>query len=724
MQSPPEDAVPGVALPHVEAVIPDEEFEALVPEFDPGDDFELDRPLESIEEFERRLAQEQAGPQEHDKEGGDGAGTGAPSTDSSAVGALATVPLGDGQLLAPLEPLDQFVADPVATGGEAVAGTADIRYRVELSGLGRLDRENAADMRDLFRSLSTLEDGGGKAANHSQVYARLTEDALLLRAILESEGWYEPGITTRIDTAAGEGEAALTAILDVDPGTRYSFERIVISASPTVPETLIADNMPLKPGAPIVAQDVEAAEARVALVLPRNGYPFAQLGARDIVLDRATGTGVYTLPVDIGPRARIGAVRSSGKEAFGVGHVARLARFERGELYDSRDIDDLNRALLATGLFSTVSAKPVRTGESAGDGTEYVDIEVEQNAGPPRTIALRAGYATGEGFRAHGNWTHRNLFPPEGALIVGATLGTQEQGVSAIFRRSNAGRRDRTFQLVAEATRSNYAAIDAYTGRVAVLWSYDTTPIWRKKLTYAFGAQWLVSAEDDYDFDLGDRRRRTFYIAGLNGELGLDLTDDLLDPRRGFRLKTLIEPEASVEAGFHPYVRSRIDLSGYYPVTDGLVVAGRIGFGSIQGIDRFDLAPSRRFYSGGGGSVRGFGYQHLGPQVLVPNPAYDPDDPEETDPPMIERPLGGRSFNEASLELRYRFGDFGVAAFVDAGQAYEAAMPRFDKLRFGAGIGARYYTNFGPFRIDLATPLDRQPGEAWLNVYVSIGQAF
>ncbi|HJS10776.1 BamA/TamA family outer membrane protein, partial [Sphingopyxis sp.] len=42
----------------------------------------------------------------------------------------------------------------------------------------------------------------------------------------------------------------------------------------------------------------------------------------------------------------------------------------------------------------------------------------------------------------------------------------------------------------------------------------------------------------------------------------------------------------------------------------------------------------------------------------------------------------------------------------------------------GAGIGARYYTNFGPMRFDIATPIGRKPGEARVSVYVSIGQAF
>ena len=73
---------------------------------------------------------------------------------------------------------------------------------------------------------------------------------------------------------------------------------------------------------------------------------------------------------------------------------------------------------------------------------------------------------------------------------------------------------------------------------------------------------------------------------------------------------------------------------------------------------------------------------------------------------------------------RYRFGNYGVVAFVDAGQVYEAQYPTFDSMRFGVGIGGRVYTNFGPVRVDVATPIGRRQGETLINVYVSIGQAF
>lgn len=79
---------------------------------------------------------------------------------------------------------------------------------------------------------------------------------------------------------------------------------------------------------------------------------------------------------------------------------------------------------------------------------------------------------------------------------------------------------------------------------------------------------------------------------------------------------------------------------------------------------------------------------------------------------------------EVAAEVRYRFGDFGVVGFIDAGQVYEKRVPDFSGMRAGVGIGARYYTNFGPLRVDVATPVGRKKGESLLNVYVSIGQAF
>ena len=706
-------------MPEIERVITDEEFENSVPSLDVENDAELAQELESIEAFERRLAAEAS------EEDGEEAPLDQPAlADGDTTEEIGDAPVRDAELVAPLPPIDAFDVETVELAEtETDEEILEVRYDVAVNGLEAADEETDANLRDLFNDFSALDDGDGKAANVAQIAARLEEDSRLIERILASEGWYEASIETRIDRSTEANGQPLTAVIDVAPGARFTFAEVDVQAGPTEPMTLIGDNFAIEVGEPIVADRVQAAEAQIAVVLPQRGYPFATVGQRDILLDQDTKDGVYTLPVDIGPRSRFGGFTTTGDLAFDAEHVELLARFDRGELYDSRLVDDLRDAMIATGLFSTISIQPERTGEEVGDGTEYVTIAVDQNAGPPRTLAASAGYGTGQGFRVLGSWQHRNLFPPEGAVIASAIVGTREQGISGTFRRSNAGRRDRTFEAVLEALRSDYEAFEAFTGRLAARVSYDSTPIWQKTLTYAYGAQIIGTIEDDFFPDLNERKNREFLIGGLTGQVGLDFSDDLLNPTKGFRLKALIEPEGSLESGFTPYVRARLDGSAYQGFGDSFVIAGRVSAGTIQGIDRFDLAPSRRFYAGGGGSVRGYGFQQLGPQTVEPNPKYDPENPDDASQ-FISRPIGGRSFNEAAAEVRYRFGNYGVVAFVDAGQVYESEFPDFSDLRFGVGIGGRFYTNFGPFRLDVATPLNRRDGESAINVYVSIGQAF
>jgi len=702
---PPPPAEPPLQ-PQVDPIIPDDEFNAAVPPLDAASDAELNKPLESIEAFERRLAGEQSGAK---PETAENAPLGDPAlADGDAVEAVGDAPVRDTELAAPLPPLDQFEVAPVQFADDAPRDQKDVevRYRVDLQGLDLADKETDADLKGEFKSLSALEKGDGKAANTAMVSARLTEDSQLIETVLASQGWYSPVVRTRLEPPADQANPALGAVIAVTPGKRYVFSDIILKADPTEPANLVADNFALKVGEPIVAERVQGAEAQVAVALPENGYPFAAVGERDILLDQATGEGVYTLPVTVGPRGRFGGFVTDGDLAFDAKHIQVLSRFKRGEIYDSRKVDDLRKALVATNLFSTVAVEPQKTGEDAGDGTQYVTLHVKQDAGPPRTIAGSLGFAAGEGITAQATWTNRNMFPPEGALIAHAIAGTRQQGAGVTFRRSNSGKRDRTLEIVAEAFHNDYDAYSAYTGRLAARIARDSTPIWQKRYTYAFGVEFLGTAETDYDAATGTRKRNTYYVAGLNGQVGFDTSDDLLNPTKGYRVTALVQPEATVRGGFDPYVRARIDASTYYEINDSIVLAGRVRFGTIQGAGLFDIAPSRRLYAGGGGSVRGYAYQALGEQA--------PD----------RNPVGGRSLNEGSFEARYRFGNYGVVAFVDAGQAYRETTPQFNNLRYGVGIGGRFYTNFGPMRLDIATPIGRKPGESRFNLYVSIGQAF
>ena len=102
-----------------------------------------------------------------------------------------------------------------------------------------------------------------------------------------------------------------------------------------------------------------------------------------------------------------------------------------------------------------------------------------------------------------------------------------------------------------------------------------------------------------------------------------------------------------------------------------VVLAGRVRLGTIAGANRDAIAPSRRFYSGGGGSVRGYGYQRLGPRDV------DGD------------PIGGRGLAEFAVEARIRLkqfgGNFGLVPFFDGGSLSTKAFPDVTKWRFADG---------------------------------------
>lgn len=714
VQIPAPPIAPQGAVAPQTPIISDTEFKEAIPLLD-------DAPLESIEAWDAA--------QESREEGGSAQQQAAQTAadpaikavqDGDVVELLPDPPVTDPLLDDPLPPIDGFDAEPPPEPTQAAERDARAtRYVVRLDGLDAIKTmdvtkdadavavEAAAwrDVRARFNNLSALKDGGGRADSRAEVAQRARADRQLLLDILNGQGFFDAEVRLKSDVAATDA-GAINVVLTAVPGRRYHLGQIAFTAPIVQPTELISGSFAPRMGDAIVADVIMAAEANISVKLPQSGYPFATVGQRDILLDSETGVGDYTLPVDTGARSYFGQLRTEGTPVFDSEHVAILRRFKTGDLYDSRKVDDLRAALITTGLLSTVSVEAVPGEGRAPDGTPYADLLVRQEAAPPRTLAASAGYGTGQGLRAEGSWTHRNLFPPEGSLKVTGLLGTQEQAASVAFARANAGRRDRNLEIALSALHSKYDAFEAYTGRLAATMAFVSTPIWQKKLTWSIGGEILATSENAFELARGTRDRRLYYIAALPGQLGIDRSNDLLDPVRGYRVNVRVSPEASLGTGKRAYVRVILDGSYYYPVNDNIVVATRARIATISGISRDNLAPSRRFYGGGGGSVRGFGYQQLGPK----DPNNDP--------------IGGRSLNEFALEGRYRFGNFGIAGFVDVGQAYESSLPKFNDWRVGVGVGGRFYTSFGPVRLDLATPLNRRPGESRFNVYVSIGQAF
>lgn len=585
---------------------------------------------------------------------------------------------------------------PDAAISEAAA-TRAYTYRIE----GLSEAESPALLAQ-FRSLSALEEYRGDAANAAQIDRRARADADLLAELMRAHGYYDATVTTSVEAAPGGG---FSVALDVQPGPVYRFGEIRL---PGLDEAAGADAEALRQAFAVSEQDpvdavkVTGAQASLQAELGRRGYAFAEVGDPDIVIDHETRTATLVLPVRPQGTRRFGRVLVEGRPLFSADHIERIARFDEGDPYRVPLIDDLRQALVATGLVSSVTIRPV-----ARDGTDLVDLAVGLEPAPMRTIAGEAGYGTGEGVRAEVSWQHRNLLSPEGAVTFRGVVGTREQLISAILRRNNFARRDQVLNAQIGLAHVDRPAFSARTFVLAGGIERQSNIIWQKKWTWSVGGELTATDERDVDLASGMSRRRTFFIGAVPAFLGYDGSNDLLDPTNGFRLSARVSPEVSLQSGSFFYARAQIDGTFYQPLTPTVTLAGRARLGTIFGAGRDDIAPSRRFYAGGGGSVRGYGFQDLGPRD-----------------PVFDDPIGGRSLTEFAIEARIRFGDFGVVPFFDGGNISTSPWPRFDNLRFGAGIGARYHTRFGPIRVDLATPINPQPGDPRIAVYVSLGQAF
>lgn len=570
-----------------------------------------------------------------------------------------------------------------------------------------------------FGALAALRKFGNEEDNLAQLTRRARQDTELLQQVLRVYGYYDAEVfqSTTGYAAPVEGGGPAPAIdlkkvgvrFDIRPGPRYTFSRISlgdIALQRDAPALTRA--FALSPGDPVNSDRIVAERDHLITSLGEGGHAFAKVGEPDLSIDHADRTGDLTIPVTSGGQYVMGEVHSSLPDYLSSRHLSRIARFRPGDPYRRSRMDDLRQAILATGLVSAVTVTPREVTPAAEAQPGVADVDVTLSKAPQRTIAGLIGYSSGEGVRVEASWENRNFFPPEGLVRFRGVVGTREQLLGATYRRNNFLGRDQVFtaDLYAQTRRTD--AYQARTLSFSATYEKQTTLIFQKAFVWSAGFELLATSELPA---APGSTRTTYFIGALPLRGAYDGSNDLLDPKRGVRVSLRLSPEISIQNGLRSsYVRAQLDASAYQPITSRIVLAERVRLGTIPGVNVNSIAPSRRFYAGGGASVRGFTYQGVGPRDALGNPS------------------GGRSLSEFSLEARVQTGLMGGAVslvpFVDAGTVGTTASPTVNGLKVGAGIGLRYQTSFGPIRLDLGTPLNPSKGDSRIGVYVSLGQAF
>jgi translocation and assembly module TamA len=573
---------------------------------------------------------------------------------------------------------------------------------------------------DRFKALSTIEELEDDD-NAARLAAQARADEELLRRMLRVYGYYDAlvfrsvgGIEPGDETATeGADDGQPTVRFEIIPGMQYRFGAVDLGdlAAAAADYRLLRDSFQIVPGDPLLSDKIVEERYDLDTMLGESGYPFAAISEPDLLVDHARAEGDLTMPVTPGGKYNFGTVTSDLPAFLSGRHLADIARFDPGDLYQRSLEIDLRRAILATGLVSTVTLTPTPVAPPTATEPGTVDIAVAMTPAKLRTIAGAIGYGTGEGFKLQGSWEHRNLFPPEGMLRVRGILGTEEQLLGVTFRKNNFGGRDKILTVDAFASTIDYDAYDARTLSLVGTYERVSTILFQKPFSYSGGLELVATREREIDAAGNRGPPETFFIIAVPAFAQIDTSDDLLDPTRGFRVGLRASPEISRTDGVESfYLRGQLDASYYLKASDRIVLAARGRVASIPGAPRDAIAPSRRRYAGGGGSVRGYEYKGIGPHDSVGDPS------------------GGRSLVELSAEARIRTplfdGALGVVPFVDAGTVGEGPRPSFDEIKIGAGIGVRYYTSFGPLRLDVAIPLNPGPGDPDVGVYVALGHAF
>lgn len=528
---------------------------------------------------------------------------------------------------------------------------------------------------------------------------RIAEEAAArATAWLRSEGYYAASVTPE----ATEEPAA--ARLVIAPGQRFRFAapqlvfegEVPNAAASTAASRAIAS---VDADAPARAGAVLEAEAAALLALQNAGYADATPAQRRVVVDHATAQVTPEFRFNAGELVRLGEVRAEPNDLFRVSFVDNLQNWRTGETYNPEALARLRRDMTSTGA---VSRSSTRLDAPGPDGTRDVVLEVE----PARRHAYEVGlgYSTTEGLGVEAQWTRRNITRRADALTVSTTLGEIQQNLGVELSRPHAVGLGHTLRFGASAERE---ATDAYTRQgVAIHAAVDAAT--RMRLGQSYG---LELSSDMFD-DLAGGGVTDALVLSAFYNLRNDSTVFSLDPRDGSIVEMRVEPSVSTGDETLGFVRATAEGRIYesFGDQDRLTLAARLRTGWLEAVagDANDVPPDRRFYAGGGGSVRGYDY----------NSIY----PAERD--LLGLSPGGQGLLEGSLEARWRFGDrFGAAAFVDAGTAFDTWAEAGD-LSWGVGVGARYDLGFAPLRIDVAFPLDSDETSEDFALYISLGQAF
>ncbi|MDY8108168.1 autotransporter assembly complex family protein [Fulvimarina sp. 2208YS6-2-32] len=608
--------------------------------------------------------------------------------------------------------------------GFDVINPLDYSVRIEITPTPDGDEDLASTLEDASVLVSDEDD---PAAGSLGLIAKAKNDRKRLVAALYENARYDGLVYIFIDgqnvadilpDTKFDDSRPVPVLIRVLPGPKYTLGQVSVDAGgiPVDPS-----EFGLETGGSASSVAVLEAEAKLYNDLREEGRPFVAVTRRDILADAATDRLDYLTDLSPGNPVPFGETWVSGPEDVDPGFVAYMAGIYPGEVFSPEELEKARQRLVDLGVFSSVVVKEAKGQAPDGSLPVQVTVAERQNFG---FYGLGATYSNTEGAGASGYIGHRNLFGraenirlDASVSRIGATaisgnareLDGFDFATSLVFKKPGVLGPDSVYVGSIAAGREQPLAYDRLFVNATSGVEYELDDV----QTIAAGVK--VEYEEITDF----LDTRDYLIGSVPILYTFDNRDNELNPTEGFYAQARLEPSYGVNTQTF-FLNTRLDGRTYYsPLeSDRLILAGRLGYGTVFGADLEDVPNDRRFYAGGGGSVRGYEFQSISP--------YFPDvaGPGQNEI-FVDTPQGGLSLLEGAAEARIGVTEnIQVVPFVDFGLASQDLVPDFGDLKIGAGIGARYLTSFGPIRVDVGVPLDPGPRDASFQFYAGIGQAF
>lgn len=499
-----------------------------------------------------------------------------------------------------------------------------------------------------------------------------------IQTALQPFGYYEARIDGSLDRTAAGWQARYRIELGRTLPIVLADIRIYGEAAHDAVFQKLLDQTPLTKGAMLDQPKYEKFKQDLEALATERGYFDARFTEHAIQIDLQAYEAVVKLHYETGKRYQFGDI-SFKQNILSPKLLARYPRFKPSDPYDANQLLKLQGDLGGSNYFSQVRINP---SPDAKTTTVPIDVELEPNKRHKYSAGL--GYGTDTGprgkLKVENRWINRQGHRYEAELQL-SPIQSHLGGKYIIPGRDPV---TEEYALNASYTRQDYE--DQYFERFLLGGS------WRQERGNWVRVYNLNLQQEDYQ--IADEPRFSSFLLVP----GLDWTwvnaDDRLNTKRGLLFGFGLRGATTALLSDIDFVQATARMKGIYALNDANRFIARAEIGSTWLDDDFQKLPaSLRFFTGGDASVRGYAFNSIGPTNAR------------------NKVVGGKNLLVGSLEYeRMVWNNWGVALFVDTGDAFNGASP---ELKTGAGLGVRWRSPLGPVRIDFATGLDRPPGDTF-----------